>query len=338
MTTTTRRRASAAATLGLCLWLACGPAAAVELPLPSGAQVTRSETEEGGAYRLPTGAWTGAALPAARIDGTITRTAWRIAGRDLTPLQILEPLRGALEEAGWEVLFDCETGGCGGFDFRFATEVLPAPAMYVDLTDYRFLAARGPGGAAGIGLLVSRDGPDAYVQAIRAVPGESGAAASSETPDRPDDGDGAATAAESPGTGAEPEADAPAEADGEAVIARLEARGHAVLADLRFESGATSLGAGAVASLDAIAAYLAANPDRRVLIVGHTDATGSLEANRAVSRARARAAAGYLREAGVPAARINAEGAGYLAPVASNLTAAGRLRNRRVEAVLLPAE
>ena len=118
----------------------------------------------------------------------------------------------------------------------------------------------------------------------------------------------------------------------------LEAKGHMILRDLRFESGSASLGDDAVASLDAIAAYLAETPDRRVLFVGHTDATGSLEANIAVSRARADAAMDYVREKGVAAAQLGSEGAGYLAPVASNLTEVGREENRRVEAILLPTE
>ena len=49
-------------------------------------------------------------------------------------------------------------------------------------------------------------------------------------------------------------------------------------------------------------------------------------------------AAAYLRDKGVPGARISSDGVGYLAPVASNLTDAGREANRRVEAMLLPVE
>lgn len=90
--------------------------------------------------------------------------------------------------------------------------------------------------------------------------------------------------------------------------------------------------------LDALVAYLAANPDRQILLVGHTDAVGSLAGNRALSQRRAAAVAEYLRGAGADAAQIASEGAGYLAPIASNLTEAGRRANRRVEAVLLPRE
>jgi outer membrane protein OmpA-like peptidoglycan-associated protein len=72
-----------------------------------------------------------------------------------------------------------------------------------------------------------------------------------------------------------------------------------------------------------------------VAIVGHTDASGGLEANIALSRKRAQAVRNVLIEAfGVPAAQIQAEGVGYLSPRASNLTEAGRTQNRRVEVML----
>ena len=60
--------------------------------------------------------------------------------------------------------------------------------------------------------------------------------------------------------------------------------------------------------------------------------------NRRELQQRAQAAAAYLRDKGVPGARISSDGVGYLAPVASNLTDAGREANRRVEAMLLPVE
>ena len=281
--------------------------------MPAGAEVTRSETEGGAAYRLPTGPWSEDGLPAERIDGTIERTAWKIAGRGLTPRQLLAPIRAALDDAGWDVIFECETHGCGGFDFRFSIEVLPAPEMYVDLTNFRFLAAREEDGQAALGLLASRDGAAGYVQAIRVSP--DGKADTDTT---------AAPVASTSGRGS-------------GLISTLEMRGHVVLPDLKFASGAASLGNGSVASLDKIASYLEDAPDRRILLVGHTDATGSLDANRALSRQRAQAAAAYLRDRGIAASRIAAEGAGYLAPAASNLTDEGRVQNRRVEAVLLPA-
>ncbi|MFC6587568.1 OmpA family protein [Sulfitobacter pacificus] len=55
-----------------------------------------------------------------------------------------------------------------------------------------------------------------------------------------------------------------------------------------------------------------------------------------MSRARARSVRQRLIDGyGVSAARLDAEGMGYLAPVASNIDEAGREQNRRVEVVLL---
>ena len=70
--------------------------------------------------------------------------------------------------------------------------------------------------------------------------------------------------------------------------------------------------------------------------MGHSDAVGSLEANIALSRARARSVAGRLVDThGVARGQLRAEGAGYLAPRASNATEDGRALNRRVEVVVL---
>ena len=77
----------------------------------------------------------------------------------------------------------------------------------------------------------------------------------------------------------------------------------------------------------------------QVAIVGHTDTTGALETNIAVSRARAEAVRDLLiTEYEVRAAQVDAAGMGYLGPRASNLTADGRKANRRVEIILLREE
>jgi len=69
--------------------------------------------------------------------------------------------------------------------------------------------------------------------------------------------------------------------------------------------------------------------------VGHTDNSGSLAANVALSKDRAAAVRKRLIEKlGVPAEQLTAEGAGWLSPRTSNLTPEGREKNRRVEAVL----
>jgi OOP family OmpA-OmpF porin len=110
-----------------------------------------------------------------------------------------------------------------------------------------------------------------------------------------------------------------------------------VLEGLAFATGSAELAPGGDSILGALAAYLLANPTRRVALVGHTDAQGALEANIALSRRRAQAVTDRLTSAfGVPRTQVEAEGMGWLAPIATNLTPEGRVANRRVEAVVLP--
>ena len=97
-------------------------------------------------------------------------------------------------------------------------------------------------------------------------------------------------------------------------------------------SGASDAGGDA---LDAFAARLAADGALRVRVDAHTDNVGWALGNVELSRLRARAIARGLIDRGVDVARITARAFGESAPVASNATAEGRRRNRRVELALL---
>ena len=132
---------------------------------------------------------------------------------------------------------------------------------------------------------------------------------------------------------------APRELEGSSLAETLDRNGRAILADLSFATGSAELDAVPFASLEMLADYLAAHPDRKITLVGHTDTAGSLEANIDLSRARARSVKDRLVNVfGIPAAQLDADGVGYLMPLASNLTDDGRATNRRVEAVLTVIE
>jgi OOP family OmpA-OmpF porin len=315
MMTTTRKRASRSFVAALCLNALAPSADAVELSLPGTARETLTEITEMGRYDLPIASWSAeTGIPSATLEGQIVRKAWRISGASLTTGQVLGPLRDQLMQDGHDILFECAARGCGGFDFRFGTDVLKAPAMYVDLSDFHFLSAKGPNATTALSLLVSRDGDSVFVQMIEVGP-----------PDRT-------------GVSVTPtQAPQPPVATGD-IIAQLESIGHVVLNDLDFASGSASLGEGPLETLETLVSYLVANPSRQITFVGHTDATGSLEANVALSRRRAEAARAYVVARGVSEAQVASDGVGYLSPVASNLTAAGREANRRVEAVLISTE
>lgn len=284
------------------------PVQAQELTLPASARQISDRTSTLDSYDLPTGVFANGAVPSRIVEGRVQRLTWRLQAGSSTTLQILAPLRDQLQEQGFEIAFECEARSCGGFDFRFGTEVVPTPDMYVAIHDYRFLSAIR--GEEVLSLLVSRNPPDGYVQMIRVTP-------VGTQPARPvvieESVDGA--------TG---------------LLSTLTRDGHVILDDLHFRTGEVALGEGTFASLNLLSVYLAENPDKRLALVGHTDDTGDLQANIAVSKKRAEAVRSRLIEAyGITPDRIEAQGVGYLAPITSNATPEGRDINRRVEAVLL---
>ncbi|SFT56511.1 OmpA family protein [Sedimentitalea nanhaiensis] len=289
-------------------------AAAQDLSLPATARQLANRVSPLDSYALPVGPYDGKSVPSRQFEGRIERQTWRIDGAAQTTLQLLQPLRDQVTAAGFDLMFECRDRDCGGFDFRFETEVVPAPDMQVDIRNFRFLSAvRDPDQA--ISLLVSRSRTAAYIQIIRVVP-------IGDTP-----------LAVVPGEGV---VSAPTGTDPTDPIAGLMAQGHVILRDLDFATGADALGAGPYASLDRLAEHLRDNPGLRIALVGHTDSAGALDTNITLSKRRAEAVrVRLIRDYGITPARIEAEGMGYLAPVASNLTPEGRETNRRVEAIVL---
>ena len=69
----------------------------------------------------------------------------------------------------------------------------------------------------------------------------------------------------------------------------------------------------------------------RALVEGHTDSVGSDVYNQRLSERRANAVRDYMVSRGISASRIKTKGYGEAKPIASNMTAEGRAKNRRVE-------
>jgi outer membrane protein OmpA-like peptidoglycan-associated protein len=89
-------------------------------------------------------------------------------------------------------------------------------------------------------------------------------------------------------------------------------------------------------TLDQVSLTLKQYEKTYVDVMGHTDSTGSDAYNQALSERRASAVSDYLSSRGVQSARLAARGYGESQPKASNLDAAGRSANRRVEIRLVP--
>ncbi len=110
--------------------------------------------------------------------------------------------------------------------------------------------------------------------------------------------------------------------------------GRVALYNIYFDHDSARLKPESDAALEAIATLLRRDPDLRLFVVGHTDATGDLRYNLALSRRRAQAVVEALvGRHGIERARLHPEGVGPLAPVAPNTDEAGRAKNRRVELV-----
>lgn len=296
-------------------------AAPLELEFPTAARLAASETLPADRLAIPQSGWRDGQMETSPAEGAVRFEAWQIATPGMTPTQILAPLRAQLEQQGFVVTFECATAECGGFEFRYALDLIPEPAMHVDLGNFRFLAAKNEAAPPqNVMLLASQTAERGYLHVTQIAPSLGGVSSGHRGPGAAD-------------TAARPTAVAPVTSG--ALGEGLVARGHVVLDDLTFQPGSSRLADGSFESLAALAAFLRENTDIRIVLVGHTDTDGTLEANIALSRKRAAAVRERLAtNHGVPIERMQAEGVGFLAPLESNATEDGRNANRRVEVIL----
>jgi len=117
--------------------------------------------------------------------------------------------------------------------------------------------------------------------------------------------------------------------------AKKTARGTVItLGDVLFSTNKAQLASGGTRNVQKLADFLKQFMQRKVMIEGYTDSTGSNDYNQMLSVRRADAVRTALIDMGISSDRINTRGYGEEFPVASNKTAAGRQQNRRVEIIL----
>ena len=104
--------------------------------------------------------------------------------------------------------------------------------------------------------------------------------------------------------------------------------------DVLFATNKSDLRSSGLVNVNKLAQFLQENPDRKVIIEGYTDSTGSDSYNQSLSERRAGSVRTELVKMGVDPARIVTQGYGKEFPVADNTSVSGRAMNRRVEVTI----
>lgn len=303
-------------------------AAGIDAGSPKGAEITTQAERKSDTYRLPVASFADDASAAVPLTGLTNWAAMKIEGA--VTQDIIDGYRARLVKKGFEVVLDCAGRDCGGFDFRFGVDLLPPPAMQIDVGDFAQLSLRRSKPPGVISVLASDVRGVVYIQTVTVVPTNGdvslqipvakvelapAVAREADLDDVP----------AQPATGAEG-ASTPYE--------RLIQAGHLAISGVSFATGGAKIASGSSRALDRVAQMLKDHEDLRVSIVGHSDNQGGLNANIALSQRRAESVMRALIKRGIPAGRLEARGIGYLSPLRSNTTKEGRAVNRRVELVV----
>lgn len=111
----------------------------------------------------------------------------------------------------------------------------------------------------------------------------------------------------------------------------IEKKAKIVLHGVNFATGSAELTPESFPKLDGVAEALRVHPEIRLEISGHSDNRGSLKLNKRLSLKRAQSVVRYLVSQGARPEQLTAIGYGPKYPIASNKSAAGREKNRRIE-------
>lgn len=123
-------------------------------------------------------------------------------------------------------------------------------------------------------------------------------------------------------------------ADAASMGGDLKSTGHVALYGIFFDTNKAEVKPDSKPALEEIAKLMKKDTSLRLKVVGHTDMSGSLDANMKLSQARGEAVVQALvSQHGIAASRLKGYGVGPLCPVASNDSEEGKAKNRRVELV-----
>lgn len=243
--------------------------------------------------------------------------------KDTAALAIFRNYQQALQAAGFETLFSCETPECEKLRIQRMVGTFPRDAKWVkgdplvnifnsgNQGDFHYISARKQAGPGYTYVQVALSAPVGsgdragrvrqFIQVIEPAQAEMGKVT----------------------------------VDAKAIGAGLQRDGKIALYGVNFDTNKAVLRADSEAQLQSMADALKAQLGMKVLIVGHTDNQGDIDANLALSQKRAQAVVAALSgKYGIPASQLSARGVSSFAPVSTNASDEGRARNRRVEMVV----
>jgi OOP family OmpA-OmpF porin len=232
------------------------------------------------------------------LEGKITELHYSIPeGRSV--LEVYRNYEAALKQAGFQTLFACKGHECGT-GARVAVKGLGTILVWGERP--RVLSAKlsRPEGDVYAALHIPSGRSEVVINIVEVKPMETGMVAVNA-----------------------------------AALARdIGKSGHVAVYEILFDTGKADLKPESEPALQEIAKLLKENAALKLHVVGHTDNVGALAMNLDLSKRRAAAVMQALTSRhGIAATRLNAEGVGPLAPVASNDSEEGRAKNRRVELV-----
>lgn len=269
-----------------------------------GSRITSYEQKEFDEYRLVTGQVKGATdatlneQNSVPLEGKVWKITYKVP-KNRSTLEILRSYQAAFTKAAFQTLYQCAGPECGvGLDAllmkRAGYDMIGHPA------DKRYLAAR-----------LARNKEDIYVSVL--------AIGYAEPTIRLDVVE------------AKP-ASSLIGLDAAAMAAGISARGRVALYGIYFDTDRAEVKPESRTTLAEISTLLKQNAKMNLIVVGHTDNSGTLDYNMDLSLRRAQAVvAALISDFDVARDRVEPRGVGFLAPVAPNTSELERAKNRRVE-------
>ncbi len=243
------------------------------------------------------------------LEGRVTKITY-LAPPGRSTLEVFRNYQTALVSNGLELLFLCQNEQCGGRNFNHA--VVDYTAEFGDnYADQRYLAAK-----------LARPEGDVYVSLYTVRNTTSGGVMRDRVFTQLDVIEVRAMQRDM------------VTVDAGYMANEMAQQGRVALYGIYFDTGSANLRPESGPTLQQIARLLQSQPNLRLIIVGHTDNSGTFQFNMDLSQRRAQAVERTLVEAlRIRPDRLMSAGVGYLAPVASNSTEQGRAANRRVELI-----